>query len=84
MNSKEPRDSLANKPGRTGISECGPLDHDLADQIGSGHDLIVTAGLRSEGSRSLGTRGGGGRIAGVGQSGTPGVKSTSARVEEVL
>ena len=36
------------------------MDHDLTDQIGSGHDLIVTAGLGSEGPGSLGAWGGGG------------------------
>ena len=46
---KKRRGSLANKPGRTGISGCGPLDHDLADQIGSAHVLIWAAVSRSGG-----------------------------------
>ena len=37
-----------------------PLDLDLTDQIMVAHDLIVTAGLGSEGPGSLGAWGGGG------------------------
>ena len=41
--------SLARLPGRTGISGCGPLDHDLADQIELAHILIWAAVSRSGG-----------------------------------
>ena len=56
--------SLAKRPGRRGIFRSDPLDHDLADQIGSGHDLIRGVRLRSDGHGRRGAGGGAGSAGG--------------------
>ena len=87
------RVSLAKRPQRTGTRGSRPSDRDRKALDEGYDDLILCVDLGSSGQdvssrgvAALRRRGSVPRrgIAGVGQSGAPGVKSTSARVEEVL
>ena len=54
--SEKTEGSLAKRPGRPGMFRSELLDLDPVAQIRSALDLIVTAGLRSDGSRATRAR----------------------------
>ena len=58
MNLGKLKGSLAKSNGRIGIFDSGPSDRDLADQIGSAHNLIgaVDSGSNGSGRRASGRR----------------------------
>ena len=59
MKLKDPRVSLANKPGRRGTHRSGSLDPDLMAQDRLDPDLISGVEARSDGWDRLGVEGGG-------------------------